>query len=217
MQQRTLGRTGLQVSEITLGGGGIGMVWGETTEEECIETVKQAIAAGINILDVAPMYGKGKAEEVVGKAWPELITKPLIATKVFVRLQDRTDLAGTIRRSLEASLSRMRLDRVDIFQLHNQIEPGGDPHVPNVPIAPFRLTTQEMLGADGVLDTLQKLKEEGLTRAIGFTGIARHDVIRELLSDDRLDTVQLVTNILDSEGEMGAPGDASYQNHLEIH
>ena len=68
MQQRTLGRTGLQVSEITLGGGGIGMVWGETTEEECIETVKQAVAAGINILDVAPMYGKGKAEEVVGQA-----------------------------------------------------------------------------------------------------------------------------------------------------
>ena len=46
MQQRTLGRTGMQVSEITLGGGGIGMVWGETTEEECIETVKQAVAAG---------------------------------------------------------------------------------------------------------------------------------------------------------------------------
>ncbi len=72
MQQRTLGRTGLQVSAITLGGGGIGMVWGETTEEECSETVKQAVVAGINIIDVAPMYGKGKAEEVVGKAWPEL-------------------------------------------------------------------------------------------------------------------------------------------------
>ncbi len=212
MQQRTLGRTGLQVSEITLGGGGIGMVWGETTEEECIETVKQAVAAGINIIDVAPMYGKGKAEEVVGKAWPELVAKPLIATKVFVLPKDRSDLAGTIRRSLEASLSRMGLDRVDIFQLHNQVEPGVDP---NVPVAAFRLTRQEVLGADGVLDTMQKLKEEGLTRAIGFTGIARHDVIRELFSDDRLETVQLVTNILDSEGEMGAPGDAPHRNHLE--
>ena len=209
MQQRTLGRTGLQVSEITLGGGGIGMVWGETTEEECIETVKQAVAAGINILDVAPMYGNGKAEEIVGKAWPELVPKPLIATKVFVRPKDRTDLASTIRRSLEASLSRMGLDQVDIFQLHNQIEPQD-------PAAAFRLTTQEMLGADGVLDTLQKLKEEGLTRAIGFTGIARHDVIRDLFSDNRLETVQLVTNMLDSEGEMGVASDAPYRNHLAM-
>ncbi len=54
MQQRILGKTGFSVSSITLGGGGIGMVWGATTEEECIETVKQAVASGINILDLAP-------------------------------------------------------------------------------------------------------------------------------------------------------------------
>lgn len=213
MQQRSLGRTGIQVSEITLGGGGIGMVWGETTEEECIETVKHAVASGINILDLAPMYGKGKAEEIVGKAWPELSMRPLIATKVFVRPKERADLAGTIRRSLTESLNRLGVDRVDIFQLHNQIEPQAGP---SAPLAPFRLTPQEMLRVDGVLDTMQKLKEEGLTRAIGFTGIARQDVIRELFSDDRLETVQLVTNMLDSEGEMGAPGDGQYQNHLEM-
>ena len=107
MQYRTLGKTGWRVSEITLGGGGIGMVWGETSQEECIATVKQAIAAGINIIDVAPMYGKGKAEEIVGKAWSELPDKPLIATKVFIRPNDRADLAGTIRQSLEASLIRL--------------------------------------------------------------------------------------------------------------
>jgi len=63
MQQRILGKTGFSVSTVTLGGGGIGMVWGATTEEECLETVKQAVASGINIIDLAPMYGKGKAEE----------------------------------------------------------------------------------------------------------------------------------------------------------
>jgi len=68
MHQRVLGKTGFQVSAITLGGGGIGMVWGPTTEEECVETVKQAVACGINIIDVAPVYGKGKAEEIVIRA-----------------------------------------------------------------------------------------------------------------------------------------------------
>jgi aryl-alcohol dehydrogenase-like predicted oxidoreductase len=47
MQQRILGKTGFQISAITLGGGGIGMVWGPTTDEQCIATVQQAVASGI--------------------------------------------------------------------------------------------------------------------------------------------------------------------------
>ncbi|MBI3304180.1 MAG: aldo/keto reductase [Deltaproteobacteria bacterium] len=209
MHQRVLGKTGFQVSEVTLGGGGIGMVWGPTTEEECIETVKQAVACGINIIDVAPVYGRGKAEEIVGKAWPDLTSKPLIATKVFVMPDERRDLPGAVRRSVEESLTRMGLGQVDVFQLHNQIEP-------HEPVSPRRLTLREVVGPGGVLEAMQRLKEEGLVRALGFTGIARHDVVRELFADGRLETVQLVTNILCSEGEMGAASDAPYRDHLEM-
>jgi aryl-alcohol dehydrogenase-like predicted oxidoreductase len=209
MHQRTLGKTGFQVSSITLGGGGIGMVWGPTTEEECLETVKQAVACGINLLDLAPVYGRGKSEEIVGQAWRELSPKPRVATKVFVMPEDRKDLAGAVRRSLEGSLRRLRLEQVDILQLHNQIEPYE-------PTAPRRLTLREVVGPGGVLETMQKLKEEGVVKAIGVTGIARHDVVRELYADSRVATVQLVTNILCSEGEMGVPGDAPYRDHLEM-
>src|SRR2546425_1479955 len=176
MQQRILGKTGFQVSTITLGGGGIGMVWGPTTEEECIETVKQAVACGINIIDVAPVYGRGKAEEIVGRAWPQLALKPLIATKVFVTSEERKDLPGAVRRSLEESLKRLGLGQVDVFQLHNQIEPQE-------PVSPRRLTLREVTGAGGVLQVMQRLKEEGLARSLGFTGIARHDIVRELFAD----------------------------------
>ncbi len=209
MQQRVLGKTGLSVSAITLGGGGIGMVWGATTEDECIETVKYAVASGINIIDVAPVYGNGKAEEVVGTAWSDLATKPLLATKVFIRPRERSDLSGAIRRSLEGSLTRLGREQIDIFQLHNQIEPRE-------PVSPLRLTLQEVAGTGGVLETMQQLKEEGLVREIGFTGIARHDVVRELFSDGRLATVQLVTNILNSEGEMGVAEDGPCRDHLEM-
>jgi aryl-alcohol dehydrogenase-like predicted oxidoreductase len=185
------------------------MVWGPTTEEECIETVKQAVACGINIIDVAPVYGRGKAEEIVGKAWPDLTPNPLIATKVFVMADERRDLSGAVRRSLEGSLKRMGLSQIDVFQLHNQIEP-------HEPVSPRRLTLREVVGPGGVLEAMQQLKEEGLVRALGFTGIARHDVVRDLYADGRLQTVQLVTNILCSEGEMGAPGDTLYRNHLEM-
>ena len=209
MQQRTLGKTGLQVSVLTLGGGGIGMVWGPTTHEECVETVKAAVANGVNMLDLAPMYGKGKSEEIVGQAWPDLPTKPLIATKVFVMPDERKDLAGAVQRSIEGSLTRLGLSQIDVFQLHNQIEPQE-------PLAPRRLTLREVVGAGGVLEAMQRLKDTGVVKALGFTGIARHDVVRELFTDGRVETVQLVTNILCSEGEMGARGDGSYRDHLEM-
>ena len=57
------------VSTLTLGGGGLGMLWGETTVEECIATVHAAVDAGITLLDLAPRYGDGKAEQVVGAAF----------------------------------------------------------------------------------------------------------------------------------------------------
>jgi aryl-alcohol dehydrogenase-like predicted oxidoreductase len=209
MQQRMLGKTGLAVSVLTLGGGGIGMVWGPTTDDECIETVKAAVASGVTLLDLAPVYGKGKSEEIVGQAWRDLPTKPLIATKVFVMPDERKDLAGAVQRSIEGSLKRLGLSHVDVFQLHNQIEPQE-------PLAPRRLTLREVVGVGGVLEAMQRLKDTGVVKALGCTGIARHDVMRELFADGRVDTVQLVTNILCSEGEMGARGDAPYRDHLEM-
>ena len=209
MQQHTLGKTGFEVSVLTLGGGGIGMVWGPTTDEECVETVKAAVASGVNVLDLAPVYGKGKSEEIVGQAWRDLPTKPLIATKVFVMPEERKDLAGAVQRSIEGSLKRLGLNQIDVFQLHNQIEPQE-------PTAPRRLTLSEVVGTGGILEAMQKLKDAKVVKALGFTGIARHDVVRELFADGRLETVQLVINILCSEGEMGARGDAPYRDHLEM-
>ena len=57
------------VSALALGGGGVGQLWGETTREECIATVRQAVDLGITLLDMAPSYGDGEAELVVGAAF----------------------------------------------------------------------------------------------------------------------------------------------------
>src|SRR4051794_15980748 len=68
METRRLG--GLwPVSALTLGGGGIGQVWGPTTREESVATVRTAVDAGVTLLDVAPSYGDGEAERVVGEAF----------------------------------------------------------------------------------------------------------------------------------------------------
>ena len=68
MQYNPLGRTGLNVSRIGFGGGGIGQVWGATTRDEAVRAVHRALDLGINYFDVAPAYGDGKAEEALGIA-----------------------------------------------------------------------------------------------------------------------------------------------------
>jgi predicted oxidoreductase len=68
MRQNSFGKI-WPVSALTLGGGGIGMVWGETTFDECVATVHEAVAAGINLIDLAPSYGDGRAERVIGEAF----------------------------------------------------------------------------------------------------------------------------------------------------
>ena len=68
MEQRQLGNL-WPVSVLTLGGGGIGQLWGETTREECISAVREAVDNGITLLDMAPAYGDGEAEVVIGEAF----------------------------------------------------------------------------------------------------------------------------------------------------
>ena len=67
MKQRRFGKLGT-VSRLSLGGGGLGQLWGSTTREEAIATTQMAVASGINLLDMAPVYGDGEAENVIGKA-----------------------------------------------------------------------------------------------------------------------------------------------------
>jgi aryl-alcohol dehydrogenase-like predicted oxidoreductase len=68
MEKRAFGKLGA-ISCLTLGGGGIGQVWGPTSRDEAVATVIEAVASGINFLDLAPAYGKGEAELVVGAAF----------------------------------------------------------------------------------------------------------------------------------------------------
>ena len=68
MQKRAFGRLG-EISALTFGGGGIGQVWGPTTRQEAVATVREAAAGGMTFFDVAPSYGNGEAELVVGEAF----------------------------------------------------------------------------------------------------------------------------------------------------
>src|SRR5215470_2756413 len=106
MQQHSFGALP-KVSTLTLGGGGLGMLWGKTTFEECVATVHDAVAAGINLLDLAPRYGDGKAEEVVGAAYGgKLPVGVRVTSKCNLGNAAAGEVEGILRQSIEQSLQR---------------------------------------------------------------------------------------------------------------
>jgi aryl-alcohol dehydrogenase-like predicted oxidoreductase len=122
----------LEVSRIAIGTWAIGgWMWGGSEETESIDTIRAALDQGITVVDTAPVYGFGRAEEIVGKALaaPGLRSRAVIATKTGLEWRDgkvfRNASRARIMREVEDSLTRLRTDYIDIYQVH-----WPDPLVP---------------------------------------------------------------------------------------
>lgn len=123
MRYKKFGNTGLTVSEICLGTWAYGNdYFGKVDDNESIDAVRASIEEGINIIDTAPAYGAGHAEEVVGKAIKGLRDKVIITTKCGVIRKPgqfiRDLKPETIRKDLEQSLKRLGVDYIDVYLLH---------------------------------------------------------------------------------------------------
>ncbi len=201
MQTRQLGSL-WPVSALTLGGGGIGQVWGETSREEAIETVRLAVDRGITLLDLAPGYGRGEAEAVVGEAFAGRLPAGLrVTTKCQLGSPPAAEIGATIRRRLERSLAALRLDRVDLLFLHSNIIPD-DYRYPD-PEHQDRFATRWSLYEEQVVPTFEALQTDGLIGAWGITGVGLPSAIRRALAHERRPgAVQCVANCLDSAGDM---------------
>lgn len=188
------------VSVLTLGGGGLGMLWGATTFDECVATVHAAVAAGITLLDLAPRYGDGKAEEVVGAAFAGKLPPGIrVTSKCNLGNPPPDQVDGILRRSIEQSLHRLRMSRLDLFFLHCNVAPEDHPMWRNPEAVP-RLTSYALF-VDHVRPAFERLRAEGLIGAWGLTGIGHPDTIIALLGERPAPAaVQCIANLLDSPG-----------------
>ena len=193
MRQRNFGSLG-RVSALTLGGGGIGQVWGRTSREEAVATVREAVQAGINLLDMAPSYGNGEAESVIGEAFVGRLPGGVrVSTKCMVGSPPANQVLPLLERSLEESLSRMKLDRVDLFFLHGQIIPDD--------MAGRYEGTPRSLFLAAVRPAFENLVARGRIGVWGITGIGLPDAILETVQDGTPPAaIQVITNLLDSPG-----------------
>jgi L-glyceraldehyde 3-phosphate reductase len=165
VEYRQVGNTELRVSEIGFGcGGNAGlMVRGSPAEQRRV--VERAVELGINYFDNAPDYGNGVAEENLGSVLKELKLRPVITSKVEVRHTDLGDIAGHVVRSTEESLERLRVDYVDILQIHN----GPAPSPPRLEGRAYtQLWIEDYLRPGGALEGLQRVLRDGKARYLGF-------------------------------------------------
>jgi aryl-alcohol dehydrogenase-like predicted oxidoreductase len=201
MQLHPFGRLA-PVSTLTLGGGGLGMLWGPTTFEECAATVHAAVAAGITLLDLAPRYGDGKAEEVVGAAFAGRLPEGVrVTSKCNLGNPPAKEIETILRRSIEGSLRRLRLQRLDLFFLHSNIVPD-EAYMAGWANSASRRTPYAVF-VEHVRPVFEALVAERLIGAWGITGIGHPDtVIRVLQERSAPAAVQCIANLLDSPGEL---------------
>jgi aryl-alcohol dehydrogenase-like predicted oxidoreductase len=200
MRSAKLGPVG-EVSRLTIGGGGIGQAWGETTREEAIATLRAATDAGITLIDTAPMYLN--CEAVVGETYEgRLPTGVKITSKHRLGTPPADIVEARLTASVDASLAAMRLEHIDLFFLHTNI--CEDDYV--YAVRPDRqdvFATRWSVYVGAFIPAMESLQAAGKIGHWGITGTGVPPTILKALGHSRPPAaVQAITNLLDSAGGM---------------
>lgn len=195
MKPRPLGRTGLQVSPIGFGCGPTAGLMLTGTAAQRRDAVACALDSGINYFDTAPGYGDAVSESNLGEVLSELKARPHVATKVALSFDELDAIAPTVERSVEASLRRLRVNELAVIQLHNRI---GARRAPKASFGTGAvLSVEDVQGPEGVVATLQRLRQRGLVRAFGCTAFGGDaDAVRTVIDSDAFEVLSIHYSLL---------------------
>lgn len=211
MQLRPLGRTGIDVSPIAFGAGPIaGLMTGDDRELQA-SVVRRALDLGVNWFDTAATYGAGQSERNLGATLRRLnaAESVFVATKVRLQGDDLRDIPAAIRRSIDESLARLDGPRITLVQLHNAITRRRDDE-------PTSVTPADVLGPSGVVETFERLRDEGLVRFIGLTGIGQAEPLREVVASGRFQTLQVPYSLVNPSAGQDVPADFPEANYGNV-
>jgi aryl-alcohol dehydrogenase-like predicted oxidoreductase len=203
MEMHVFGRTGMQLSVLGFGCGAVGglMVRGDPRDQE--RAVARAIEAGVNYFDTAVQYGNGESEKNLGRVLQRL--KPpnvVVGTKVRLPSGDFARIAEAVAKSLDGSLARLRLDRVDIFHLHNAITEDGGGEA---------LSVRQVLTE--VVPAFERLRKQGKTRFLGLTAVGQTAALHQVIDARVFDSAQVVYNTLNPSAAVGLPANYPAQDY----
>jgi aryl-alcohol dehydrogenase-like predicted oxidoreductase len=178
MQYRKLGKTGFEVSSISLGTWQVGGKWGDKfNHDNADEILNNAIDAGINFIDTADVYSDGESEKAVGRLVRNRKEKIYVATKCGRQLQPHTNEAyqpAVLRKFVEGSLSNMGLETIDLIQLH--CPPTAVYYRPEI------------------FELFDKLKQEGKIQHLGVS-VEKVEEALKAIEYDNVTTVQIIFNM----------------------
>src|ERR1700722_14640925 len=192
MKYRTLGRTGLKVSEIGFGAWAIGGSWGKQSDDDSLDALRKALDLGVNFIDTAAGYGNGHSEQLIARVLKERGGRDqvVVATKTppapghwppspYCRAEERFG-EKYLRENVEERLRNLGTDRIDVLQLHTWTRAWNENAAP--------------------LATLEKLRKEGKVRFFGIsTPEQDQNCVVELMQRGLLDVVQVIYNIFQQE------------------
>ena len=173
MRTRQLGHTGLEVSEVGWGGAGV-TLYGGVSDDQVFATLDRALELGVTYWDTAPLYGRGKSEELIGRYLSSMrgSVRPVVATKAGY-LPDGFDYGyDATMRCLEDSMRRLRMDRLPLVQIHD-IE---------------RSSLAFIMSRKGAFAALSRMKAEGVVEHIGVSG-GPPDLLLEAIETREFETV----------------------------
>jgi aryl-alcohol dehydrogenase-like predicted oxidoreductase len=205
MEMRIFGRSGMKISLLGFGCGGVGglMVRGTPADQE--RAVGRALDAGVNYFDTATAYGNGESEKNLGRVLNKLKPRDaIVGTKV--RLTPGTGpTADYIEQSLEGSLRRLGREQVDILHFHDPITIAGGGNT---------LRVRQVL--DLVVPAFEALRRQGKVRFLGFTGTGDTSALHEVIDAGVFDSAQVVYNMLNPSAGTALPPDYPAQDYARL-
>jgi aryl-alcohol dehydrogenase-like predicted oxidoreductase len=207
MQYRTVGKTGVKISEIGFGCGNNAVLMVKAPYDDQIKVVRRALDMGINFFDTAFAYGLGKSEENLGRILKDLGANPVISTKIRLEADAVGDVKAATLRAVEAGLQRLGRERVDFVQLHTRVtlERGMGKR--------FSLTPTDVLGANGVIEGFKVMRERGKIGHFGFSGLGETKALHELVDSGEFHGFQCYYNLLNPSAGHPVPKDFSAQDY----
>jgi aryl-alcohol dehydrogenase-like predicted oxidoreductase len=177
MKYRKLGKTGFDISEISLGTWQVGGVWGdEFSHENANKILNSAVDAGINFIDTADVYGDGESEKAVGRFVKTSSERIYVATKCGRQLNPHTNEAyqpAVLRKFVENSLKNMGLETLDLIQLH--------------------CPPSEVYYRPEIFELFDRLKDEGKILNLGIS-VEKVEEALKGIEFDNVTTVQIIFN-----------------------
>jgi aryl-alcohol dehydrogenase-like predicted oxidoreductase len=208
---RALGRDGPLISPLGFGCGPTARLMVEDDEQEQIRAVRRALDLGISYFDTAASYGDGLSERHLGRALRKLGARPVIASKVTLGWDQLDDIAGAVTSSVMASLDRLDIPTVDVIHLHNRVGHVRAPH-PNIGSG-AQLSVGDVLGPNGVVEALERLRDRGLVGIIGCCGYGGETrATEEIIESGKFASILINMSLLNMSAwsDAEAPGARNY-------